>query len=109
MTVNTEILHFLLGTQVEAQSIIIGAYMDPPENYEQGPVTPENAKPRRVVQFGRAALQLHNLPGDSLAEKVKETIDAYEALAAEAEDESAAADYQAYGNILKAFITISTN
>lgn len=111
MTIDQSILHCLLGGQVDTHSIILGACMDLPENFEQGPVTPENAKPRRMVQFGRALIQLRNQSTNDLADNVKATIDTYEgraAEAAEAGDETATAEYQAYGNILKAFITLST-
>lgn len=111
MIVDQSILHFLLGGQVEAQSIILGAYMDPPENFEQGPVTPENAKPRRMVQFGRALIKVRDQSTSDLADNVKTLIDAYDGLAVEAAaagDETAAVDYHAYANMLKAFITLST-
>jgi hypothetical protein len=62
MAVNPNILYSLLHSNMEAQSLILHAYMDPPEEFEQGPETPENARPRRIIEFARNLKTLRKGP-----------------------------------------------
>lgn len=111
MAVNPNILYSLLHSNMEAQSLILHAYIDPPEGYEQGPETPGNARPRRIIEFARNLNTLRNSPesGRLLSTQVAAADYAQaSADAAQAGEVEAAADYKAYQGILSAIVTQAT-
>jgi hypothetical protein len=110
MAINHNILYSLLHSNMEAQAFLVTVHLGPPEDYEQGPVTPENVRPRRIMEFARNLNNIRNAHQDERLRITTHAADKYgrAATAASASgDRGAEADYKAYEGILNSIVTQS--